>query len=212
MARVPVALCAGLALMVVAVAVTLTRSPPTVAASNSIRLNTTLAKTNQSAHACQREGVLPSGTTGVRLSLFASYGPRITVKILSGGRVLTSGLRGAGWNGRIPTIPLKPVRHSVSDVDLCFTLGSTGGLVNIDGSETRPGEAAIGGSGQRLNGRMRVEYLRPGNRSWWSLATSVARRIGLGHWAAGTWIVLLEIALMAAVVGGVSWLTVKELR
>src|SRR6202043_813748 len=46
----------------------------------------------------------------------------------------------------------------------------------------------------------RVEYLRPGHSSWWSLASSVARRMGLGHAAAGTWIVFLLIALMITVV------------
>ncbi len=212
MARAPAALCAGLVLTAVAVGVTLTRSPPIVVASNHVLLKTTIAKTEQSAQACQTEVVLPSGITGVRLSLFASYGPRIAVKILSGERVLTNGQRGAGWNGRIPTVPLSPVRRSVSDVQFCFTLGSTDGLVNIDGSETPAAVAAVGGGGQRLSGRMRVEYLKPDPRSWWSLATPVARRLGLGRWPAGTWIALLAVGLMAAVVVAVSWLTVRELR
>jgi hypothetical protein len=36
--------------------------------------------------------------------------------------------------------------------------------------------------------------------------------MGLGHAPAGTWIVLLLAAVMAAVLAGASWLTVRELR
>jgi len=58
---------------------------------------------------------------------------------------------------------------------------------------------------------MRIEFLKPGKRSWLSSASSVARHMGLGRWIHGTWMVLLVIALLGAILLGASWLTVKEL-
>jgi len=56
-----------------------------------------------------------------------------------------------------------------------------------------------------------IEYLRPGESSWWSLATSVARRMGLGRAETGTWVALLAILLMVAVGGAMSRVILKEL-
>ncbi len=210
--RIGPALAVGLTLMAIAIGVTLTRSPPTVAWSDSTPLNGAIAQTKTSARACQGDETLPPGASAVRLSLFAVYGPRLSVAVLSGGRVLTSGVRDAGWTGEVVTVPVRPVRHGASHVKLCFALGRTDELVAIAGAPASPALAMTTGDGHRLPGRMRIEFVRPGRRSWWSLASSVARRMGLGHTAAGTWVVLLLAAVMAAVLAGASWLTVRELR
>jgi hypothetical protein len=210
--RVRLALVAGLALVAIAIGVTLTDSPPTVAWTDSTPLVVPIAQTKRGAHACQGGETLPRGTSAVRVSLFAVFGPRVSVKVLSGERVLTSGARGSGWIGETVTVPLRPLRHGASHVEVCFVLGRTGGLVSMVGAPASPAAATRAGHGQRLPGRMRIEYVTPGRRSWWSLASSVARRMGLGHAPAGTWIVLLLAAVMAAVLAGASWLTVRELR
>jgi hypothetical protein len=210
--RVGLTLAAGLALLAIALGVTLTRSPPTVAWSDFTPLNGTFLQTDRSVRACQAHEVLPLGVSAVRLSLYDAYGPRITVKVLSGERVLTSGVRDAGWIGESPTVPLQPVRQGSSHVKLCFALGRPGGIVAVDGSQASGAEELTYADGRRLPGRMRIEYLKPGGSSWWSLASPVARRMGLGHWPTGTWVVLLEMAMITAVVAGVSWLTIRELR
>jgi hypothetical protein len=210
--RVRLALAAGLALTAIAIGATLTRSPTTVAWTDSTPLVGPLAKTKHSARACQADETLPQGTSAVRISLFAIFGPRLTVKALSGKRVLTSGVRGSGWTGEVVTVPVRPVRHGASHVKLCFALGRTDEVVELTGSPTSPAEATTTGDGRRLPGRMRIEYVKPDRRSWWSLTSSVARRMGLGRAAAGTWVVLLVMAVMAVVVAGASWLTVRELR
>jgi hypothetical protein len=56
-----------------------------------------------------------------------------------------------------------------------------------------------------------MEYLRPGTRSWWSMAASITRRMGLGRAPGGAWDVLLVIAFMATVVVLVSALVVREI-
>jgi hypothetical protein len=58
---------------------------------------------------------------------------------------------------------------------------------------------------------LNMAYLRPGSKSWWSLAPSIIRHIGLGHEPHGTWTAFLVVALMLAVVFVVSLLTLKEL-
>jgi len=49
-----------------------------------------------------------------------------------------------------------------------------------------------------LHGRVRVEYMRPGSSSWWSLAGTVARRMSLGRGWPGGWSVPLALVLMAS--------------
>jgi len=198
--------------MAIAIGITLTRSPPTVAWTDYTPLNGTFTQLGGGARACQAHLILPSGASAVRLSLYAGLGPRVTVKVLSGNRVLTSGVREAGWRGESPTVPLRPVSYSVSHAKLCFALGRTTEAVAIDGLSPSPSESATFTSGRSVGGKMRIEYLEPGRRSWLSLASSVARHAGLGRWPAGTWIFLLVMMVVATIIVGASWLVVKELR
>jgi hypothetical protein len=212
-ARVSLALATGFALLATAVGLTLTRSPPTVAWSDQTPLKGSFLKTAHRVRACQDHEMLPAGVSAVRLSLYDAYGPRVTVKVLAAGRVLTGGVRGAGWIGESPTVPLRPVRQASPDTKVCFSLGRPGGLVAIDGSRTSGAGGLVSTTGgHALGGRMGVEYLMPGQRSWWSLAPSVARRMGLGHWPAGTWTVLPLMAMVATVIAGALWLAARELR
>ena len=212
MGRVRVALVVALTLMTIVIGVTLTRSPPSVAGSDFTPLIGSFTQLNGGARACQTHEALPQGASAVRVSLYAGLGPRVTVKVLSGGRVLTSGVRGAGWRGESPTVPLRPVRQGASNVTLCFALGQTAEAVYLDGVGSSASDAVTSEGGQPLGGRMRIDYLKPGSRSWLSLAPSVARRAGLGHWPSGTWVTLFAVMLIAAVVAGALWLLVSELR
>jgi hypothetical protein len=56
-----------------------------------------------------------------------------------------------------------------------------------------------------------MEYLRPQPKSWWSLASSIAYRMGLGRAVGGTWIVFLALALTLAVALLALRLTLREL-
>ncbi len=212
MTRARVALAAGLMLMLAAIGLTLTRSPLSVAWSDSTPLEGTFAEVVGGSQACQAHEELPQSASAVRLSLYAGLGPRVSVKVLSGDHVLTSGVRGAGWRGQSPTVPLLPVSQSASDVKLCFRVGRSEENVGLDGSAARPGEGTIAQDGRSLGVKMRIEYLRGGNRSWLSLLPSVFRRAELGRWTAGAWIPLLVLLLVATMVSGAAWLTARELR
>jgi hypothetical protein len=198
--------------MGVSVAITLTGAPLIVAGSNFTSQKGLVAETSGGARACQAGESLPEGTTAIRLSVYALIGPRLTIKVLSGKRLLASGVRDPGWIGESPTVALRPVSKGAQHVRVCFALGAAQGNVILYGGPAKPSERAVGEDGQLLSGRLRIEYLKPDDHSWLSLAPSVARRMGLGHWPAGTWIVLLELALMLGVLVGAIWLTNRELR
>jgi len=96
-------------------------------------------------------------------------------------------------------------------VTICAQIAQPRKPVGVDGVKTGPKLAARDAAHQPVAGRMIIEYLRPGDRSWWSLAQSVARRMGLGHAGAGTWIALLATAAMATLAAVMSWLLLREL-
>lgn len=207
--RIRIALAAGLTAIAAALVVTLSHSPLTVARGDSSTAGG-LVSTKQPARACQSEEALPRGTSAIRLAMLAALGPKVTVKVLSGSRVLTQGDHPAGWSSGSVTIPVKPVASAIAPVKVCFSLSSMNGIVTPRGWRTRPAAAAISGEGP-LPGRIGIEYLRSSHRSWWSSAASVIRRLGLGHAAGGVWSALLALMLAVAFVALTSWLLLREL-
>jgi hypothetical protein len=206
---VRIALAVGLAVIAVALVVTLSHSPLTVVRGNSSTARG-LVSTGQPARFCQAEEALPQGTAAIRLALLAALGPKVTVRVLSGSRVLTRGARSAGWSSGSVTVPVSPVAHAAAPVRVCFAFSSMNGLITLRGWTAPPAVAASSGEGP-LPGRMGVEYLRPSHRSWWSSASAVIRRMGFGHAASGSWNALLAMVLAAAFIALSSWLVVREL-
>jgi hypothetical protein len=210
-----VALAAGLALTAVALGWVLSRSPPTVARSTAPMTDSTIFGTSDvPSRICQADETLPGGTTAIRVWLEAVIGPPVTVEALSGARVLTRGGHGSGWTAGSVTIPVQPVTRTVRHATVCVTVGRQREPIGIQGVRTARSLAAIDRQGPLppaphtrtpryrkgpLPGRIMVEYLRPGDGSWWSRAVSVARRMGLGRAGSGTWVALLAIVLMVAV-------------
>lgn len=210
MRRVAVALAIGLAATAVAVGVTLTRSPPTVIAMNFAQRQL-LGSAAGPLAACQAGETLPRGTSAIRLGLEAFTGPRVTLAVYAGGRVIARGEHGSGWTGNVVTFPIAPARTARTGVTICFAFRIQDETLDARGELTKPSLAAHSIGGSPLPGRVRVEYLRQG-RSWWSLAPSVARRIGLGHALSGVWNVVLVLVLMSALVLCATRLALRELR
>jgi hypothetical protein len=209
--NVSITLAAGVALLAVVGAITLTRSPPRVVRVGQRGgdvTNTSLVHADIDFTICQPDETLPAGVTGIRLALWAFYGSRLQLRVYKGSQVLTAGSRGADWTSDSVTVPVTPVAHSTSGVTLCFGLGPTSQPMSVLGAPTptdrsasiHPGDSPIPASGaELLGGRMGVEYLAAGTGSWWSRILTVARHMGLGRSYSGTWIALLVAALMAAV-------------
>jgi hypothetical protein len=100
MRSVTVALAASIAVTVLAAGAVLSQSPLVVLATNSVASREALVTDWQNASACQSGERLPAGTLAIRLTVGAIFGPRMTVRVLEGSRVLTSGEQQSGWTGR----------------------------------------------------------------------------------------------------------------
>jgi hypothetical protein len=199
--RTRVALAAGLVLLALAVGVTLTRSPAVVAGSNSVEAAVEFAAIHGHFAGCQDNEVLPRHTDAIRVSLDSVLGPRVTLRALAGRRLLTYGERGAGWTAADVTIPVRPVTHTTRGVALCLAFQAEDESVGLTGERVPSGKPSGAGLGL-----LKVEYLAPGQRSWWSLASSIVTHMAFGHAWPGAWIVPFLLAMMATVIALVCWL------
>jgi hypothetical protein len=132
------------------------------------------------------------------------------VQVRSGTQLVTEGKRAAGWGiNESVTVPVKRVPRTIPSARICLAFGPAVEEIEINGSIVRTTSA----SGKPASAvRLRFEYMRPGHQSWWSLVTSVARRMGFGHAPSGTWIVFLLLVLTIAIVALASRLVLRELR
>ena len=212
MPSVRVTLAVGLALSAIALVVVLSHSPVTVIGTNSIRYHIAIGAIRHPTNQCELGRTLPEGTTAIRVSASANTGPKVNLTALSGEEVVSHGERGAGWGiAETVTVPVSRVPSTVADSRICVAFGRLIEPVQINGALVR--RVATNGSGATtVIPAFRIEYLHAGHSSWWSLASSVARHMGLGRAASGTWIVLLVIALMLTVVVLTSRLILRELQ
>jgi hypothetical protein len=208
---VKLALAAGLLAIALAALATLGHAPSTVAYENSPRTHESLIATSQAAEACQAGEVLPRATSAIRLGLGATLGPQVRVRVLADTRVLVRGAHAPGWEGASVTIPVRGAPATVSPVTVCVGLRDLNGTVSMFGAPTGKAEAATS-EGKPLPGRMHIEYLRTSHSSWWSMATAIAQRLGLGRAASGTWNAFLVMVLAGTLVVLTTWLLARELR
>jgi len=178
-------------------ALVLTQSPARVVSARALG-DFGIASTVGDATDCQTGEVLLAGVSALRVGLDGSPGPPVRVRGYVGSRVVLEGTRGAGWTGSSVTVPVKPLPRTVSGVRLCFQIAPNSEPVFLIGSQAPPSEDLAWQRG-RLPGRLAVEELRSGHPSWWSLAGSVARHMGVGHVVSGSWPALLIAVLMASV-------------
>ncbi len=210
MRSVRVALAVGLVALVAVLVVVLSQSRLSVAGSNSVAAQHELTSLPGGSKGCEEAGTLPAGTTAIRVSLGANVGPTVNLQALSGPVVVAQGKRGAGWGfAASTTVPVKRVSQTINTDRVCVALGADSYRIIFYGSSGYVTTV----TGQRgVARRFRVEYLRPGHRSWWSLASYVAHRMGFGHAPSGTWVVYLLIALMITIATLASRLILRELQ
>lgn len=204
------ALALSVAVMLILIAVTLTKSPVRVV-HVGVRSLETLGSTTGPTSVCQEGETLPAGVSAIRAGLEGSFGPPVSLRAFSGGHTIAEGSRGANWTDDTVTIPIRPLRSTVRSVKLCLYVRHNDELLQLYGAASGAHRAAYSGDGQRLSGRFSVEYLASDGNSWWSRAVSVARHIGIGHAFAGTWVALLLAMLVAAFASLLIGLAWKEL-
>jgi hypothetical protein len=211
MPGVKVALAIGLTLIAITLAVLLAHAPATLARTNGVTPEGTVATIRGRTSICQTGEVLPRGTSAVVAWLEASIGPRVTVALSAGGHVLATGERTSGWTGASVTIALAPMARTIAGVTACFRFAAINETVTVRGLASNAVASATS-NGRRLGGQMRLEYLRPGRRSWWSMASAIAGHMGLGRVPSGRWAVIVACALAATIVALASGVLLRELR
>lgn len=210
--RIKIALAAVLTLTALAVCVVLARSPTTVAATNGVEPTTVVGIATRAYSACQSAETVPAGASAIRLDVDAPIGPRVTVEVYAATRLVARGALGTGWYGSAVTVPIAPTRRAFAHATVCFQLRFVDDYLALRGADTDPASALVAGGGDRLSGRLGIEYLRPSHESWWSQAGAVIRHMGLGRAAGGAWIALPIAALSAGAIAIASWVIVRELR
>ena len=204
MRGVRIALAAGLTATAAALLVVLSGSPLAVAGSDGVPADLAVGHYYASQTSCQGAGTVPAGTTAIRLSLSPNIGPQVNLEVLSGSTLVSEGERAPGWGvDETVTVPIRRVPRTISNARMCVTTGPVVEPLQVNGVSVKtPGGDAV---------LLRAEYLRPGSSSWLSLASSIARRMGLAHAPAGTWVAYLLIAVMVAVAAIASRLVLREL-
>jgi hypothetical protein len=207
--QVAVTITVGFAVIVIVLLVVLLQTPSTPISSNAVTVERELGLFSGRATVCQKDERLPVSTSALRMSLVSYIGPEVSVTVLHAGRVLAAGRRAGGWVSSFLTLPLHPAARASQYVEICLTRSPGNRAVGLFGNSA-PRALAATSNGQPLPGRLRIEYLKPGSESWLARATSVARRVGLGHSPSGTWIVLPLASLMAAAIALGAWLLLRE--
>jgi hypothetical protein len=207
------ALLASLTLLALAVALTLTRSPVSVAGTNVPPgvAEEPIASTQTGASYCQAGERLPREVSAIRVWLAAVTGPRVTLAVRGDGRRLTGGSSASGWSGGSVTVPVTALAHAISDVTLCASFQLRDETVYVQGSGASAADGLRAGA-RELPARMWVEYLRPSTSSWVTLIPSILRHMGFGHAAPGRWSAFAALALLAAAAALASRAAFKELR
>jgi hypothetical protein len=198
--RVPVALAVALALACFAAGIVLSRSPLVVVGTNQVPPAVDVEFENGSATAstCQLVGTIPRGTSAIRLAIeVRAVGPAVSLTVLSGSHLISVGQKPTGWaSATSATVAIAPIVRTVDDARVCIKIGPTAESFRVRGARVNPRVAEV----KELSEiRFAMSYLRPGSRSWFSLASSVATHMGLGNAAGGPWIAYLALALMVVV-------------
>jgi hypothetical protein len=202
---VAVALTCGLAAIAAAIALTLAGSPLVIAGGNSVRPREIVAKTSGDRVFCQDGETLPADISALRAWITGDVKPNVSVRVWADSRIVSSGFQEGGWLGKVVTVPIAPVPHAISDARVCFTLGRTVEEIHLIGE---PGRSA-GAHGSTA--KVRIEFLRRDGESWWSLARSVVRRLGLGRALEGWSATLVPLILMLILATIVSWTLLHQL-
>jgi hypothetical protein len=201
----------GLVVITAALVGVLAQTPKKVIASNYVKVAEELGLFPKNTTVCQAGERIPASTVALRISIVAHVGPAVAVTVSHAGHIVAKGQLDAGWESASPTLPIHPPVAEPLQATICLTRAAVALPVELAGSEA-PKALLATSNGQALEGRMRVEYLGTGNRSWLSLAKQVARRLGLGHATSGAWIALPLIALMTMMVALAAWLLMREAR
>lgn len=219
--RVKVAIGLGLAIVGAGVLITLSLRAPREQGSNTqVELSGLAVFVPGHGRRCQYGEHVPGGTRALRIFAMALRPPDgpLDVTVARPGRrgvpprVVASATLPFGLSRLSTSAPLRPaVRHDIADAQLCVynrgrqTVQMAGNLTPILGSGANPYR-------QRLPDEARVDYMRAGKESWWSVSPTVADRFGLMQTSFfGSWTMWAVFAALAGVWAATIVLLVRNL-
>jgi hypothetical protein len=194
----------GLAALVLAAALLLTRSAPRRAGTNFTEDLGYAIHLLPGQQLCEPGELVPGDTAGVMLDASAGTvtpSPPLAVTI-SGAGVASSGALRAGWRQGWVRIPVQRIANTTGGT-VCVR--DAGAVPVSFGGSVPDGSFVVSIDGQGLGGRLRIEYERPGSESWLSLLPTLAHRFDLDKsklvrdWAAVGALLLMLCAIALAV-------------
>lgn len=197
--RPGIVLAAGCVVLLLALGLALADSEPRQAGSNYVPEYGPVKELRGGKAHCQEEGLVPADAAALRVRV-GTYGrptPRISATMSTvGGRRVSAGAVGPGRPEGFIVVPLRP-----------STEDSAGGIVAC--VATGPGGRTVFyGAG----GRIRLEWLRDGEESWFALIPTVAHRFGLGKGIAlHSWLLVLAAVLLLTACATALTLAAREL-
>ncbi len=213
-ARLPI-VAIGCVLLVVGVAAMLARAVPVRIATNDTLANAALGGTVGRLDICQDAELIPAGTGALRVWMPTTgpRGPALALTATDGRQTIARGMLAAGWSGRTATIPLRPVAREQRPARICVAVGASSSVTLAGEASGDPGAGPPAtASGSQLRGRVRIEYLTPERRSWWSQIGTIASRMGLGRAPGGDAIAFAAALLMLVAASVGLWQLVRGAR
>lgn len=179
--------------------------------SNLVRPITFIAVVPGGKQVCQ-SATVPKGTGGVglRIGTYDRPGPALRLTIDGRGEHAVRGALLPGWRQGDVVVPVSRTGLARREARLCFRNAGRSRLAFAGG----PGVGAGARVGRRnTGGQIRIEYVEPDPRSWWSVAPAMARRLAVVRDAfpgpASLWLFAL---LTLGVTGGALALALRESR
>jgi hypothetical protein len=186
--RIGAVLAAGLVTIAAGLALVLLDSKPRQAGTNYVpeaAEAVTLDRANDTH--CQDGQLVPGDAAALRLLIGTDerLSPELGVTVRAGGATITTGRLRRRPPGRV-VVPIDPVDDAQLDAEVCIEARRL----------QKDSRAVLYGS----PGRVRLEWLREDDESWFELLGTVAHRFGLGKpFVSGAWVLALAFVLLALI-------------
>jgi hypothetical protein len=202
--RERIAVGLGLVLVAAVSVVALSDSAPRRSGTNAmVRVPGTLVSVAPGRELCQGGQLVPKDTAALRTFFRfrpSSPGGPLEITVRHVGRVIATGHLPGGLSPGSPRVPIAHIRHDTS-ATVCFT-NRGARTIQFAGNLT-PEYGGNNPAGARLPDVVRIDYIRPGNETWWTFAPVVAKRFALVKPSlVGSWTLYAALGAFALMCAG----------
>jgi hypothetical protein len=191
--------------LLVAIVVLLSQDGRRLAGSNNVFDRFTVVRLQPGKEVCDRRETVPAGTASVRLTIArATEGAPVAVRVReAGGRVAERGTIAGGWSGSRVDVPIGDVASTIANAQVCITSSQPLFLRGYNTANEGESSAVDGNPSKET---IRLQYIRGGEESWWSVLPAIAKRMGVarGKVFDGVWMFVAWAGLLVLVVGAVT--------